>query len=638
MIVMENIKKSLKRDYNLAVQAFNAKDYITFFRNIRPAIELLSKFTIYDLLGDEKLAMDLIGGSKMIIKDSYGYSIYSQKASRKPTGKDFCRLLNNVFNYTCQKSIQSVQTQKRLAISFNGSIHGLIQYYNTASAIGNHTDGTTLNVVLQARVCTGIIAGFFDFFRSNKMLTASSLDFLYSLDEFNLNESDDSELKQARQTIEEKNAEIADRDSALLCAKEQLLEAEKQMLEAQGYTEQIKQQLAENQAELEMLRAKLNELSSIQELSDDEEEEVASSLIYAQNIKSISNNPKLISYLRGNMSDWDPGEEAISKDDDQLDLIELSLDKSMLVSGCAGSGKSVIAMYKAQQIANNGGDVILITLTKSLSGFMQTGKACSSYRLFHHALWKHYGCPSADYVIVDEVQDFEKEDIEEFIGAARKSFFFFGDSAQSIYNQYGRNTLSIEEISDMTGLKPLRLYNNYRLPRSVAKITQAYVGVDVNPYEEKVYQNKEKALPHFIHYENYDAQILAIDELVKEFRGCSIGILLPSNELVLKICESLQRVGQNFEFKYTSKLNDKKGVSTLSFNNSIPKIMTYHSAKGLQFDVVVLPMYEGANDDDARKSLYVAMTRTMHHLYVMYLTDEIKYPLSEVPTRFYLKK
>lgn len=152
-------------------------------------------------------------------------------------------------------------------------------------------------------------------------------------------------------------------------------------------------------------------------------------------------------------------------------------------------------MYKAQQIANNGGDVILITLTKSLSGFMQTGKACSSYRLFHHALWKHYGCPSADYVIVDEVQDFEKEDIEEFIGAARKSFFFFGDSAQSIYNQYGRNTLSIEEISDMTGLKPLRLYNNYRLPRSVAKITQAYVGVVLILMRRRCTRIKKKHCP-----------------------------------------------------------------------------------------------------------------------------------------------
>ena len=46
----------------------------------------------------------------------------------------------------------------------------------------------------------------------------------------------------------------------------------------------------------------------------------------------------------------------------------------------------------------------------------------------------------------------------------------------------------------MTGLTTLHLYNNYRLPRPVAKITQGYVGVDVMPYADKVYRNKEKTL------------------------------------------------------------------------------------------------------------------------------------------------
>ena len=59
--------------------------------------------------------------------------------------------------------------------------------------------------------------------------------------------------------------------------------------------------------------------------------------------------------------------ETESMDEDQLDLIEDNIDKSMIVAGCAGSGKSVIAMYKAQQILEAGGDVILIAFTKSLN-------------------------------------------------------------------------------------------------------------------------------------------------------------------------------------------------------------------------------------------------------------------------------
>ena len=45
----------------------------------------------------------------------------------------------------------------------------------------------------------------------------------------------------------------------------------------------------------------------------------------------------------------------------------------MIVSGCAGSGKSVIAMYKAQQIIEEGGDVILIAYTKSLNRYSTAG-------------------------------------------------------------------------------------------------------------------------------------------------------------------------------------------------------------------------------------------------------------------------
>ncbi|MGM9816857.1 MAG: ATP-binding domain-containing protein [Lepagella sp.] len=39
--------------------------------------------------------------------------------------------------------------------------------------------------------------------------------------------------------------------------------------------------------------------------------------------------------------------------------------------------------------------------------------------------------------------------------------------------------------------------------------------------------------------------------------------------------------------------------------------MTYHSAKGLQFETVILPFYEGTNDKETQKARYVAMTRSI---------------------------
>ena len=89
--------------------------------------------------------------------------------------------------------------------------------------------------------------------------------------------------------------------------------------------------------------------------------------------------------------------------------------------------------------------------------------------------------------------------------------------------------MTIAQIAQMTGLNTLQLFNNYRLPRPVAKITQNYVGVDVQEYKEKVYQNKETELPHFVHLNTEQEQINTLLKLVKDNEGRNIGILLPNN-------------------------------------------------------------------------------------------------------------
>ena len=345
----------------------------------------------------------------------------------------------------------------------------------------------------------------------------------------------------------------------------------------------------------------------------------------------------LLALLTEPISDWDVEEGAM--DEEQLDIINDTVDSSILVAGCAGSGKSVIAMHKAEQLSTLGEDVILIAYTISLSGFMNVGKQVGSYRFYYYNQWKNQGMPKADYIIVDEIQDFTREEISEFMVAAQKHYMFLGDTAQSIYKQYGKQTLSIEEISDLTKLDILMLYNNYRLPRSVAKITQDYVGVNVDPYKDKVYQNNDKNIPYICFKESITEQVGSICNIFSKNKGLSIGVLLPSNENVVTISNELKQRNVSFEEKYSvTTATGKQFVDNLDFTTLVPKLMTYHSAKGLQFDIVILPMYGGAQDNESRKALYVAMTRTMHKLYVFYSTPKLAYPLSDVPTILYHNK
>ena len=631
---MEQLKDSFKHDFNLAVKSFNEKDYKSFFRNIRPAMELLGKLAIYDILGEND-AIDLLEGDTSIEwkRDAKIYKIVEYPPHHKPTGREFCELVPQVY-YTQHSDITTTRTdekKKRLKRGLDSCASALSRYYSIASEFGNHTGRTDMDIKVQAIGCASFLMGYFDYMRSNKVLSFSTITFIYGLDTFQYEDPSVEEESSCR--IEELIAEIERKEMDLLSAQKLQAEATQKRLEAEKHTAEIETQLKDLQNQIAELQKQLIGKRDVDPKAIETEEEpelgIASTKPKANgkfHFKEI-----MCGVAKGNDVDEN------SMDDDQLDLIEYTNEKSMLVAGCAGSGKSVIAMHKAEQLYASGKDVILIAYTKSLNSFMRVDKPDASFRFYYHYQWKKLDMPKADYIIVDEIQDFTREEIQEFIDATKKCFFFFGDTAQSIYLQYGKQTMTIAQIAEMTGLKTLQLFNNYRLPRPVAKITQNYVGVDVPEYKEKVYQNKETELPRFIHTQTIEEEFSCIYQIIAQYPNKSIGILYHSNEAVLQMNKQMMDRGIQCEFKYNDTEGEKHNVSNLNFNTLVPKIMTYHSAKGLQFDIVILPQYNGAFDVESKKALYVAMTRTMYRLYVLYKTPELLSPLKEVPSHLYLK-
>lgn len=340
-------------------------------------------------------------------------------------------------------------------------------------------------------------------------------------------------------------------------------------------------------------------------------------------------------------------------DEDQIKVLMATNEKSCVVSGCAGSGKSVLALIKAQRIQKEkGNDYQIIVYTKALARYMNEGRNFLELtnHFSYHWYWKNrLDAPSSDYIIVDEIQDFTEDEIQSFIKSSNKNFFFFGDTAQSIYGGI-KKTMPVDEISSLLARdrrpKVFELYRNYRLPKPVARIVQ-YVGVDLDGFDEDTYKSQETAVPRIIHKNTFEDQIEAIVDKIerisingtKDILLSDVGILVPTNEDVKRVSLLLDQHGVNHEMKYDDKKDYHNSILSLNFTTTNPKVMTYHSAKGLQFESVFLPGISELSYDTERrisdqKALYVAMTRTYRNLFVLY-SGVLPEPLSDIPTHLY---
>lgn len=301
-------------------------------------------------------------------------------------------------------------------------------------------------------------------------------------------------------------------------------------------------------------------------------------------------------------------------DDYQVKIINKRTDNSFIVKGCAGSGKSILALWKAKQIQNEGrGTYQFIVFTKALMQYMSDGVrqvGINSHNVDYHWYWENSkGSPSADYIIVDEAQDFSKEDILKFKSKAKKALLLYGDSAQQLYKFLeDKKTVSMEEIAVITGFQTEQLVFNHRLPKKVARLAE-YISSTNDDLEGRC-KSEGIEKPKILKYNSFEGQLDAISEIIKNRNFEDVGIFFRHNADVEKAYNYLKKKGLNVEAKFNRTID-------LNFNSDNPKLMTYHSSKGLQFEAVFLPDCICSGNDD-RNPLYVALTRTYQSLYVMH--------------------
>jgi DNA helicase IV len=223
-------------------------------------------------------------------------------------------------------------------------------------------------------------------------------------------------------------------------------------------------------------------------------------------------------------------------DDYQLKIINKRTDNSFIVKGCAGSGKSILALWKAKQIQDEDrGSYQFIVFTKALKQYMSDGikqVGINANNVDYHWHWENKaGCPSSDYIIVDEAQDFSREDVLKFKAKARKALLLYGDSAQQLYKFIAdKTTVSMEEIAIITGYQTEQLVFNHRLPKKIARLAQHISSTD-DDLEGRC-RNEGVEKPKILRYDSLNAQLDAIAEIIKNRNFEDVGILFRENASV----------------------------------------------------------------------------------------------------------
>ena len=365
----------------------------------------------------------------------------------------------------------------------------------------------------------------------------------------------------------------------------------------------------------------------------------------------------------------------------QLDLqqkvvLQKKLAQNLVVTGGAGSGKSILALLKAKAMLSNNDRVLYVVKTVALNTYMDAGVSAEAEKertqssignsdnriwgrlknsicSYNHCFkwvkvkkeddneeeyyeWENQGWRKGhyDYIILDEATDLKMPEIEDLIKHCTY-FVAFGDDDQQLFS-FINTTTKVSQIADKVGIERKDIDNliyNHRLPKKMARLV-VYIHPRVKPntpdsdnfIRRCLVEGTE--LPHIYQYSSENEQFDEIIKIVKNKNGGlkSVGILFRDNE-------SMKRAYRYFSENNlpTSMVIESKTIGE-DFDSAAPNLMTYHGAKGLQFETVFIP---NCSDPGSEKApLYVALTRTYSSLYIMY-TGIKPYFISQIPSELY---
>ena len=228
------------------------------------------------------------------------------------------------------------------------------------------------------------------------------------------------------------------------------------------------------------------------------------------------------------------------------------------------------------------------------------------------------------HIVIDEGQDFSPEMIRSLVSAipADGSLTFFGDVAQQIYGQ----RMSWRS-ADLSIPKTWKFKENYRNTKQIARLGLAISEMSyfkgIADIVEPTVPRADGPLPTLVECDSWGEQVNVAVHLAENSGTTKTVAVLFKNRAVeehirARLPNSAIRLGRNM-----TSWSDESGIY----------YGTYHSAKGLEFDLVILPFLENDNLPDLEhisshgkedasiyygNLIYVAVTRAKSELLLLY--------------------
>ena len=323
-------------------------------------------------------------------------------------------------------------------------------------------------------------------------------------------------------------------------------------------------------------------------------------------------------------------------------------EKFSLVTGCPGSGKTTVSIFRLIRLANNGKLTILLTYQRMLKIAIEnllakqgisSSKVNTIHSWFPKTTGKLLGFSNQDNkltaseienalrgkvgnveLILDEAQDLEERVFQAFPKVFGR-MTIGADNDQQMHEGSGASETTIKrQISHSSNEFTLQF--NYRNTYQIYNFARYFVPNSPKANDSqtlsalKRYKNSGD-LPEVLKFSGQSDMHSRIKTIIKNYIGFNIGVLFPFKNQV----ESYHSVISSFGFecsKYYAEMLEAEKSRTENDLKSI-LVTTFISAKGMEFDIVIMPDFDSIrNTDEAKRQAYVGCTRAKSRLVIMY--------------------